>query len=1188
MESARPGYPQPAHVLEHAHVVRVEPPQIRAAQGRAPREQGESQQTDGSERRPRDTIERSGGLTAGGGNGEDEQRQEHGCDPVLGELRAEKHVLRLDDRADGDEERKEREKRSRTRSRPHAPVSREAREPGKTDPDPDSRRTIEGGREIQQRDPDDGPDRVVPQSGRPAGVERARALHRDDDRDRRREEEKRGHPDGNALARDPPQAPLRRSPQVSDEPEPGERRGDGHEDVENDELREDPADQERVARSLLSRRNLRGFERAHGTQESGRHESEGEPVPASEAEELQQKGVPVQEDEPREGRPPSRDAREEAPRREEKDRMRDQVREAQRDRDPAEDRLARPREERVEQVVVRGLGTVERQDREWACGDPDVRRDGLVMSARDSCRADRGVGEEQDAERRRSKLGPGRPSHSRYGSYLRIRERRKIRPAMTRVFGDRDRTSGVRPVAAETSATHAAADWFELLAETTFDGVGLTQDEVVVEVNARLASMLGYTRDEIIGAPLMNFVAPVHQNLVRERETAGDEDIYEHRALRKDGSVILVEARGRNCTYRGRPARLAVIRDVTKAALRESLEAGSVLRREKEQLDRAATAGRVALWEWDLATGAIGWTAFVDAMLGYAPGGFPRTVEGWASHVHPEDVDAVVAALDAHLKQNVPYDAAYRIRRADGDYAWWHDVGIAERDAAGKPIRMAGTCVDITEQKKTEEAIRIRDTALKASEHWLEEAQRFARLGWYSFHPGSDVFSVSATVDEMFGVPPAFPHDSASWLSLVHPDDRERARQIMEKSVAGILTPDLMYRIVRPNDGQERYIHAHASAVFDVSGRVVRIFGTIQDETEQRHVESEIRRLAAAVEQVAQSVVITDTGGTIQYVNAAFTAMTGYSREAAIGENPRLLRSGLHDAAHYENLWRTILSGATWRGRFTNRKRDGTLYEADAVITPVRDTFGNLTSFVCLERDITDILTQQMRLQEQQTLAAIGEIAANIAHEVKNPLFAISSGIQLLMEELTLDGEQRRTFEVIHGDVLRMDRLVRQLQLLASRRPLQPGPRAVAGLVEGAATLNRGLAAEKALRVTTEFEEGLPDVFVDEDQIHQVLLNLIQNAISYSPPGGRVSISAVRSSAGDRVILRVHNEGPAIADELAERIFEPFFSTRRESAGMGLAISRRIALDHGGTLRAESHPGAGAVFALELPVRAHP
>ncbi len=733
------------------------------------------------------------------------------------------------------------------------------------------------------------------------------------------------------------------------------------------------------------------------------------------------------------------------------------------------------------------------------------------------------------------------------------------------------------------AARPVPADWFELLAETTFDGVGITQDGIVVEVNERLASMLGYERHEIVGAPVVKFVAPAHRELVQGREASRDEELYEHHALRRDGTVVLVEARGRNCTYRGRPARLAVVRDVTEAALRASRETEKELRREKERLDRAASAGRVALWEWDLASGTIEWTAIIDAMLGFPPGGFPRTLEAWSSQVHPDDVDAVVAALDLHLKSDVPYDAAYRIRRADGEYVWWHDVGYAERDETGRPFRMAGTCVDITERMKTEEAIRSRDTALRTSERWLEEAQRVGRLGWYSFHPGTDAFAVSESVREILGIGADYPHDTAGWMSLVHPDDRERVGKVLQKGVAGQLTPDVSYRVVRASDGQVRHVHARASAIFDVSGRVVRILGTVQDETEKKQVEGEIRRLAAAVEQVAQSVVITDTDGTIQYVNTAFSATTLYARSEAIGQTPRLLRSGLHDAAHYENLWRTILSGATWRGRFTNRRRDGSLYEADAVITPVRDSVGNLACFVCLEQDVTEILASQKRREAQERLAAIGEIAANIAHEVKNPLFAISSGIQLLMEEILLDAEQRRTFEVIHGEIVRMDRLMRQLQLLSSRRPPQPTVQTVAALVEGAVTLNRGLAAERALRITTSFERDLPDVKVDADQIHQVLLNLLQNAISYSPPSGRISIAAERAPGGERVIVRVGNEGPGIPEELRDRIFEPFFTTRRASAGMGLAISRRIALDHGGCLRAESHPEGGAVFALELP-----
>ncbi len=456
---------------------------------------------------------------------------------------------------------------------------------------------------------------------------------------------------------------------------------------------------------------------------------------------------------------------------------------------------------------------------------------------------------------------------------------------MTKISIARRRVSDARlpPSGSGKGSRRVPVDWFELLAETTFDGVGVTQDGVVVEANGRLAAILGYEQHEIVGAPLMRFVAPVHRDLVRGREASGDEDLYEHRALRKDGTIILVEARGRNCTYRGRPARLAVVRDITQAALQASREAEKVLRRAKERLDRAASAGRVALWEWDLAAGTVEWTALVDAMLGFPPGGFPRTLKAWSSQVHPDDADAVVAALDLHLRKDIPYDASYRIRRADGEYVWWHDVGFAERDATGRPFRMAGTCVDVTERMKTAEAIRSRDTALRTSEHWLEEAQRVGRLGWYSYHPGTDVFAVSETVREILGIGAEYPHDTAGWLSLVHPDDRERVGKVLQRGVAGQLTPDLAYRTVRPDDGQVRHIHARASAVFDVSGRVVRILGTIQDETEKKQVEGEIRRLTAAVEQVAQSVVITDTDGTIRYVNAAFTATTGYSRPEALG-----------------------------------------------------------------------------------------------------------------------------------------------------------------------------------------------------------------------------------------------------------------------------------------------------------------
>jgi signal transduction histidine kinase len=267
-----------------------------------------------------------------------------------------------------------------------------------------------------------------------------------------------------------------------------------------------------------------------------------------------------------------------------------------------------------------------------------------------------------------------------------------------------------------------------------------------------------------------------------------------------------------------------------------------------------------------------------------------------------------------------------------------------------------------------------------------------------------------------------------------------------------------------------------------------------------------------------------------------------------------------------------------------NRRKDGSRYEVEATITPVKDGLGTITSFVGLEQDVTEQLAVRRRLQEQEKLAAIGGIAAGIAHEVKNPLFAISSGIQLLQEELVLDDEQRKTFEIIYGDVMRMDRLVRQLQLLSSRPRLKRTVQSVADLLQSAITLNKGLAAEKALETSVAIAPDLPDLVADRDQLLQVLFNLIQNAIFVSPRGARIETTAEAGSDRASVIIKVRDEGPGIPGDLTERIFEPFFTTKASSAGMGLAISRRIALDHGGSLTGENHPQGGAVFVLELPV----
>jgi PAS domain S-box-containing protein len=152
----------------------------------------------------------------------------------------------------------------------------------------------------------------------------------------------------------------------------------------------------------------------------------------------------------------------------------------------------------------------------------------------------------------------------------------------------------------------------------------------------------------------------------------------------------------------GRPVgRVWSFRDVT-----ERKRAEASLRVEKERLERASIAGNIALWEWDMTTGRLEWSSTVDSMLGYEHGTFPRTLQKWEEIVHPDDRDLEFQVLEKHLEKGTPYDVEYRVKRKDGSYIWWHDMGACRRDKQGKAYQMSGVCIDVTERKRTEEALR--------------------------------------------------------------------------------------------------------------------------------------------------------------------------------------------------------------------------------------------------------------------------------------------------------------------------------------------------------------------------------------------------------------------------------------------------------------------------------------------------
>ena len=232
--------------------------------------------------------------------------------------------------------------------------------------------------------------------------------------------------------------------------------------------------------------------------------------------------------------------------------------------------------------------------------------------------------------------------------------------------------------------------------------------------------------------------------------------------------------------------------------------------------------------------------------------------------------------------------------------------------------------------------------------------------------------------------------------------------------------------INRRKDGTLYTDELHVAPVRDPEGKLVHFISNQLDVTDRKRAEGENLRLATAIEQAAEGVMITDLKARIQYVNPAFTKITGYNSAEALGQNPRLLKSGKHDLKFYEEMWTSILSGKTWHGEIINRRRDGTLYTEEMTITPVRDAGGVITSFIAIKQDVTD-----RKQQEELIRASLREkemFLKEIHHRVKNKLQVISSLLQLragaIRDEEVLDVFRQsqtrvRTMALIHEKLYR-------------------------------------------------------------------------------------------------------------------------------------------------------------------------
>jgi len=357
------------------------------------------------------------------------------------------------------------------------------------------------------------------------------------------------------------------------------------------------------------------------------------------------------------------------------------------------------------------------------------------------------------------------------------------------------------------------------------------------------------------------------------------------------------------------------------------------------------------------------------------------------------------------------------------------------------------------------------------------------------------------------------------------------------------------------------------------------------------------RRLSAVIEQTAEGVVITNTQGTILYVNPAFERITGYDRSEAVGQSPRLLKSGKQDAALYNELWTTITAGQVWHGRLVNKGKDGAFYTVDTTITPVRDENGHIVNYVSIQRDVTRELQLEEQYRQAQKLEAVGRLAGGIAHDFNNLLTAIVGYTQLLLQEMSPQDPGYHDLTQIRKTSERATTLVRQLLTFSRRDASRP---VVLNLNEVISDLLKllGRVIGEDVEVTSSLAPDLAQVQADPSQMEQVLMNLGVNARDAMPAGGRLIIETANISVegehantylemepGEYVMLAISDTGIGMDEEVLKHIFEPFFTTKpaEEGTGLGLAMVYGIVKQHRGHIHVYSEPGHGTTFRIYMP-----
>lgn len=718
--------------------------------------------------------------------------------------------------------------------------------------------------------------------------------------------------------------------------------------------------------------------------------------------------------------------------------------------------------------------------------------------------------------------------------------------------------------------------------DTSIVGLRITdKDGIIIDANDAYARMFRKSKSEIVGKPFsICYEESIREKTLRRYNERFANLVIPEELQRKiklwDGSEIWVELNN-SIIFNEQNEKLiaSIFRDITseKIAQEKILEISN----KNEAILKTSLEGIHVL---DLNGNFIECNQAFLEHLGYSLDELQKmNVVDWDVAFSREELLSIIDEL--RFKSRT---FETRHRRKDGEI---RDVEISANGCEiNEKSYIFCSCRDITERKKSEEILR-------------ESEERFKNIFLDSpvitliIHPETGkIIDVNPAAVSFYG------YSREEFINKIYSYDlnvSSKQDEFRDLWLAKSKKRNQYLLQHKLKGGSIRFVEI-SSGPITIRGKKL-IISIVNDVTQKKLVEENLRTFSMVVEQSPVSVVITDTNGIIQYVNSFFTKITGYEAKEAIGKKTNIVKSGFMSQSFYEELWSTITAGKNWIGEILNKKKNGDLHWEKAIIAPLTDAKGQIVNFVGIKEEITDRkkMIEELRLAKDEAEKSDklkSEFLAQISHEIRTPINVIVNFINLLKLEFAgynLSDDVKTAYQSIDSAT---KRIIRTVDLILNMSELQVGayiPQMRYIDIEQDILKNLYIdflhAAElKNIKLSIErFTDNL-NVFVDEYSVTQIFSNLLDNAIKYTNEGS-VKIVIERDN-DDRLIISVVDTGIGISEEFIPNLFRPFsqeeqgYTRRFEGNGLGLALVKKYCDLNNAEIKVISEKGKGSTFSV--------